>query len=595
MTWDVIGKTAEQVAAARMPDYEAARRSFNWEEAQAALDGLPGGAGLNIAYEAAERHVVHGRGDQVALRFLGPDGVDEDVTYAMLADRARRFDGVLAALAIQPGERVFGLLTRRPELYAGLLGTLRHRAVFCPLFSAFGPEPVRQRLALGTGRVLVTTASLYRRKVAPIRDQLPDLAHVLIAGPGAERITDDGVHDLQALLAEAPDPGPVPPTDPEDWSLLHFTSGTTGKPKGVVHVHQAVVAHQATARSVLDLGDGDIFWCTADPGWVTGTSYGIVAPLTCGVTSIVDEEEFDADRWYAILDEQRVTVWYTAPTALRMLMRAGAEHAKGHDLSALRHVASVGEPLNPEVVVWGQEAFGKPVHDTWWQTETGAIMVANYACAEIRPGAMGRPVPGIEATVLRRDALGEVVLDADGEPEQVAEPGVEGELALRTPWPSMMRTYLDDEPRYRKAFAGGWYRTGDLAKRDADGWLWFIGRGDDIIKTAGHLIGPFEVESALMEHPGVAEAGVIGVPDPVAGEVVKAFVALRPGYEPTDELRLELIGFARKSLGAAVAPRDIAFATDLPKTKSGKIMRRLLKARELGLPEGDLSTLEVAP
>jgi acetyl-CoA synthetase len=387
----------------------------------------------------------------------------------------------------------------------------------------------------------------------------------------------------------------VPSTDPEDWSLLHFTSGTTGKPKGVVHVHEAVVAHQATAHSVLDLGDDDVFWCTADPGWVTGTSYGIIAPLTCGVTSIVDEEEFDADRWYAILEQQRVTVWYTAPTALRMLMRAGAEHARGHDLSTLRHVASVGEPLNPEVVVWGQQAFGRPVHDTWWQTETGAIMVANYASAEIRPGAMGRPVPGIEAAVLRRDALGEVVVGADGEPEQVAEPGVEGELALRAPWPSMMRTYLDDEPRYRKAFTGAWYRTGDLAKRDADGWFWFVGRGDDIIKTAGHLIGPFEVESALMEHPAVAEAGVIGVPDPVAGEVVKAFVALRPGYEAGEPLRLELIGFARKSLGAAVAPRDIAFAADLPKTKSGKIMRRLLKARELGLPEGDLSTLEVAP
>ena len=592
MAWDVIHKTSDQIAGARMPDYDAARRSFSWTDARGELDGIPGG-GLNIAYEAAERHVAHGRGSHVALRFLGSHGVDEELTYSDLADRTRTFAGALCALGVEPGERVFGLLTRRPELYVAVLGALRHRAVFAPLFSAFGPEPVRQRLALGSGRVLVTSASLYRRKVAPVRDRLPDLEFVLIAGPGADRITDPGVLDLDQILAAAPDPGPVPATAPEDWALLHFTSGTTGTTKGVVHVHEAAVAHQASARTVLDLHDADVFWCTADPGWVTGTSYGIVAPLTCGVTSVVDEEEFDADRWYSILEEQRVSVWYTAPTALRMLMRAGADRAAGRDLSALRHVASVGEPLNPEVVVWGLEAFGQPVHDTWWQTETGAIMVANYAAEDIRPGSMGRPVPGITATLLRRGASGDPVLGPDGSAEQVVEPDVEGELALRVPWPSMMRAYLDDDDRYRKAFVDGWYRSGDLAKRDADGWLWFVGRGDDVIKTAGHLIGPFEVESALMEHPAVAEAGVIGVPDPVAGEVVKAFVALAAGYEPSDALRLELVGFARKLLGAAVAPREIAFTTDLPKTRSGKIMRRLLKARELGLPEGDLSTLEV--
>jgi len=325
---------------------------------------------------------------------------------------------------------------------------------------------------------------------------------------------------------------------------------------------------------------------------VTGTSYGIIAPLTCGVTSVVDELEFDADRWYSILQEQRVSVWYTAPTALRMLMKAGTERAHSYDLSALRRVASVGEPLNPEIVMWGRAAFDRDIHDTWWQTETGAIMVANYGDGPVRPGSMGRPVPGIEAALLARDAHGDVIVESDGEPRLVAEPDTEGELALRTPWPSMMRGYLHEPERYAKAFVGSWYNSGDLARRDAEGWFWFVGRGDDVIKSAGHLIGPFEVESALMEHPGVAEAGVIGVPDPVAGEVVKAFVALKPGYAPTDDLRLELVGFARKRLGAAVAPREIEFATDLPKTRSGKIMRRLLKARELGLPEGDLSTLE---
>jgi acetyl-CoA synthetase len=323
-------------------------------------------------------------------------------------------------------------------------------------------------------------------------------------------------------------------------------------------------------------------------------SYGIIAPLTHGVTCVVDEGDFEADRWYRILDEQRVSVWYTAPTALRMLMRAGTEAARGHDLSRLRFVASVGEPLNPEVVVWGQEALGLPVHDNWWQTETGGIMVANLAGCDIRPGSMGRPLPGVEVAILARGRDGRAAVHG-GEVEVVDRPGTEGELALRPGWPSMFRGYLHDDARYEASFAGGWYLTGDVARRDEDGWLWFVGRADDVISSAGHLIGPFEVESVLMEHPAVVEAGVIGVPDPVAGEVVKAFVTLAPGYEPGDELRLDLVAFARRRLGAAVSPRSIAFDQHLPKTKSGKILRRLLKARELGLPEGDLSTVEVSP
>jgi acetyl-CoA synthetase len=327
---------------------------------------------------------------------------------------------------------------------------------------------------------------------------------------------------------------------------------------------------------------------------VTGTSYGIIAPLTHGVTSIVDEGEFEAERWYRILQDERVTVWYTAPTALRMLMRAGPELATEYDLSHLRFVASVGEPLNPEAVVWGEEVLGLPIHDNWWQTETGGIMIANLAGADIRPGSMGCPLPGVEVAILARGPDGRAAVH-DGSVTVIETPDVDGELALRPGWPSMFRGYLHDDERYAKCFAGGWYLTGDVARRDRDGWLWFVGRADDVIKSAGHLIGPFEVESALMEHPAVVEAGVIGVPDPVAGEVVKAFVSLRPGHAPSDALRLQLIGFARKRLGAAVAPREIAFDQHLPHTKSGKIMRRLLKARELGLPEGDLSTLESVP
>jgi acetyl-CoA synthetase len=349
-------------------------------------------------------------------------------------------------------------------------------------------------------------------------------------------------------------------------------------------VHEAVVAHHATGLLALDLHPDDVFWCTADPGWVTGTSYGIIAPLTHGVTTILDAGEFDAGRWWRILQDEGVNVWYTAPTAIRMLMRAGTDLARSFDTSRLRFAASVGEPLNPEAVVWGREACGHMFHDTWWQTETGGIMIANVASLEIRPGSMGKPLPGVEAAVVERRSDGRVV--------EIREPDRQGELALRTGWPAMFRGYWNDPQRYAACFADGWYLTGDLARRDADGYYWFVGRRDDVIKTSGHLVGPFEVESVLLEHAAVAEAGVIGVPDPSAYEIIKAFVSLKPGVVPTPALEKELLGFARTRLGAAVAPRQIVFVASLPRTRSGKIMRRLLKARELGLPEGDLSTLE---
>ncbi|OGL15467.1 MAG: acetate--CoA ligase, partial [Candidatus Rokubacteria bacterium RIFCSPLOWO2_12_FULL_69_21] len=433
-------------------------------------------------------------------------------------------------------------------------------------------------------RVLVTTESLYRRKVAGLRSSLPDLEHVLLVGDDRRPTGVPGTQDYHALMAGAGDDFAIGPTDPEDVALLHFTSGTTGTPKGAVHVHAAVVAHHITGKLALDFHPEDVFWCTADPGWVTGTSYGIIAPLTNGVTSIIDEAEFDAARWYGILQDQKVTIWYTAPTAIRMLMKAGTELARKYDFPALRFLSSVGEPLNPEAVVWGQEAFGHPFHDNWWQTETGGIMIANYAAMDIRPGSMGRPLPGIDAAIVRK-------VGDDGV-EVIEEPDVQGELALRPGWPSMFRGYWGEPERYQKCFRGGFYLTGDLAKRDRDGYFWFVGRADDVIKTSGHLVGPFEVESVLMEHEAVAEAGVIGKPDPVAMEVVKAFVSLKDGYEPTPELRRELLAFARTRLGAVVAPKEIDFRPTLPKTRSGKIMRRLLRARELGLPEGDISTLE---
>jgi acetyl-CoA synthetase len=296
----------------------------------------------------------------------------------------------------------------------------------------------------------------------------------------------------------------------------------------------------------------------------------------------VDEADYDLERWYATLERERVEVWYTAPTAIRMMMRAGAGAAAGREFPALRFLASVGEPLNPEAVIWSARVFGQPFHDNWWQTETGGIMIANVPGMEVKPGSMGKPLPGVEAGIV----------DTDGAQLRACADGEVGQLALRPGWPSMMRAYLHDEARYAKAFRDGWYLSGDLAMRDTGGYFWFVGRADDLIKSAGHLIGPFEVESALIEHDAVAEAGVIGLPDETAGEVVKAYVVLNPGHTPSDELERELRGFARKRLGPAVAPREIVFRESLPRTRSGKIMRRLLKARELGLPEGDISTLE---
>jgi acetyl-CoA synthetase len=577
--------------APNMLDYDRARREFSWEAARSRLAGLPDG-GLNIAYEAVDRHADGPLADTVALRFLSKRRPPLELTYAALKRATDRFAAVLDALGVSRGERVFVLAGRIPELYVAALGTLKHGGVFCPLFSAFGPDPIEQRLRLGDARVLVTTTALYRRKVAELRSRLVALEHVMLVGDPDEIAEMPGVLDFQELMSAAPDGCQAAATAPEDMALLHFTSGTTGTPKGAIHVHAAVIAHRETGRTVLDLRPGDVFWCTADPGWVTGTSYGIIAPLTLGVTAIVDEAELEVDRWYGILQDESVTVWYTAPTALRMLMRAGAEVAHEYDLSALRFIASVGEPLNPEVVVWSRDAYGMPAHDNWWQTETGGIMIANYRSMEVRPGSMGRPLPGIEAAIAKRDEEDNPVLASDGTLELVEDPGEHGELVLRPGWPSMFRGYLGEEERYRKCFAGGWYRTGDLVRRDRDGYFWFIGRGDDVIKSAGHLIGPFEVESVLLEHPAVADAGVIGKPDSVAKMIVKAFVVAAPGRKSDEELRRELLAFARRRLGAAVAPREIEFVGSIPHNRSGKVMRRLLKARELGLAEGDTSTLE---
>jgi acetyl-CoA synthetase len=572
---------------AQLKNYDELYRTFSWEKAASILTGLPQGRGLNMAFEAADRHVLHfQRARKTALRWCGKSGLTRDYSFQDLYELSSRFANGMANLGLQKGDALFALLGRVPELYIGALGVLKHRCIFSPLFAAFGPEPIQVRMQIGKAKALLTSEALYKRKVASIREQLPELQAVIIVDLKDEKLRrEPGIVSFDELIEQQSAHYEIMPTRPEDEALYHFTSGTTGKPKGAVHVHQAILSHAVTGRMALDLQDDDIYWCTADPGWVTGMSYGILSPLCLGVTLIIDEGEFDAERWYRILQEQRVNVWYTAPTAIRMMMKMGDELIRKYDCSALKLIASVGEPLNPEAVKWGMNVFKKPIHDNWWQTETGGIMISNYRAMDIRPGSMGKPMPGIEAKVVTRQADG--IVDAGV--------GEQGELAIKAPWPSMFRAYLGQEERYQKSFVSGWYLTGDLARLDEDGYFWFIGRSDDVIKTAGHLVGPFEVESALLEHPAVAEAAVIGKPDPLLMEVIKAFITLKQGFSGNEDLRLEILGFARSRLGPAIAPRELEIQASLPKTRSGKIMRRLLKAHEMGWPEGDTSTLESDP
>ncbi len=565
-------------------DYKRVRRDFSWDAARTWLTGLPGGRGLNIAYEAVDRHAEGSRVDQVAVRCRDRNGRFTELTYGELRSATNRFANVLRTLGVQPGDRVLSLLGRVPAFYVTALGTLKNLCVHAPL-ADLAPDAIRQQLAVAQARVLVTTPELYKRKIAPIRDGLSELRHVLVVGDG---FAGEDAIDLHAALADADDTFDIPPTDPQTTAFLHFTRGTTGTPKVTIHPHEAVIAQHATGAYALDLHAGDVFWYTADPSGVAGTAYGLVAPLTHGATLVADDAGFDVRGWYELLQDQRVTVWYTAPGPLRTLMRHGVDLSRMYDFSALRFVASVGEPLDPPLVVWGQDAFGRAVHDTWWQAESGAILLSNFASMDIRPGSMGKSMPGVKAALLARgpDGRAEVV---DGEVHEINDPDEIGEIAIRPGWPSMFTGYMGEHSDYDTRFVAGWYLTGDLARRDHDGYFWFAGRVDDVIRAGERPVGAYEIERVLTEHPAVAEAAAIGKPDDGAGESVKAFLTLHPGWQPNDELRVELLAFAQRSLGCA-APAELSFEQELPRTRGGTLLRRLLRARELGLPEGDLST-----
>ncbi len=559
------------------PSYEELVSGFNWSLAERELGYQPGQP-LNIGWMCSDRICRLGQADKLALIWEDYLGNEKRFTFDHLRILSNSIAAFLVELGIQPGERVCLFLDRVPELYIGFLGILKTGAVAQPLFSAFGDESLFVRLADARTSAIITQKK-HVHKVRKIRDELPELRHIIVVDAGDSplqaRETAFQMEQLSRVENFA-----VYPTTAESPSVLHYTSGTTGQPKGAQHVHYSIVSQYLTAKYVLDLRPDDIYWCNADPGWVTGTSYGIIGPWANGITQVVLDSGFNAERWYEFIEKRRVTVWYSAPTAIRLLMKEGNEIPRKHDLSSLRYLASVGEPLNAEAVIWSEEVFGKPFHDTFWQTETGCIVITNFPGMRIKPGSMGKPFPGITATVLNPKTY-----------EPVNQPGVAGLIALRPGWPSQFRSYWRNEAGFQTKFKNGWYVCGDRASVDADGYFWFMGRDDDVINTGGHLVGPFEIESALLEHPAVHESAAVAKPDPVNMEVVKAYVTLKRGYEPSADLELEIMNRIRKRLSPLAMPQEIEFVDSLPKTRSGKIVRRILRCKEFHEPVGDLSTV----
>jgi acetyl-CoA synthetase len=560
-------------------DYGRLRREIRWDLAAKELGLVPDG-GINIAHLCVDRHVALGRGDKPALIHENHEGETRRYTYRDLMLLTNGWAEFLTGQGIRPMDRVCLFLDRVPELYIGFMGVLKTGAIVVPLFSAFGEDALIQRME-DCRATAVITQRRHLGKVRKARERLPDLRTVIVIDQteSMKSLRDGEIAWSKAGHETAS--FPVAATWAESPSVLHYTSGTTGKPKGALHVHSSILAQYLTSKIVLDIREEDVYWCTADPGWVTGTSYGIIGPWSLGATQVVLDAGFSSERWYQTIAKHRVSVWYTAPTAIRMLMKDGVEAVRRHDTSSLRHMASVGEPLNPEAVHWGREAFRLDFHDTFWQTETGAIMITNLPGMPVKPGSMGRPFPALEAAV---------VDPSTGRP--IEETGKVGLIAIRPPWPSMMRAYWNNSATYYGKFLNGWYICGDRASLDEDGYFWFTGRDDDVINTGGHLVGPFEIESALLEHAAVAESAAIGKPDPVNMEVVMAFVALKPGFSPGVDLELDIMNYIRKKLSPLAMPQEIEFVDRLPKTRSGKIMRRLLKAKEWGQEIGDTSTLE---
>lgn len=546
-------------------NYEKTYHSFSWTKTSQEIAWLSNQR-LNMAHDALDIPAQGASKNKVALFWENEKGETKKFTFFELYLLANQFGNFLKSLGVRKKDRVFFFLPRVPELYFGFLGTLKVGAVGGTLFSAFGSQALWERLKNSGAKVLITNQSLYPR-VEKITRKLPELKKIIL------------VENLNKILAKFSVKLKPEKMKPQDPAFMLYTSATGNTPvSGIVIPHQAILQQKMTAFWVLDLKPGDTYWCTADPGWITGVVYGLLAPWSLAITQVVCEGRFEPQKWAEILEKYQVSVWYTAPTAVRMLRQA-EKALKNHDFSALRLIATVGEALDKTDFQWLKEKFKITPLDTWWQTETGAMMMANYPCLTPKPGSMGKPIPGIKAAILN-DKSKKIGLNKIGD------------LVFAPDWPALMTEVWRKPKLYQGYFKRKFYFSGDKAFQDKDGYFWFVGRKSEIIKTSGERVGTFEVESSLMEYPGVVEAGVIGKPDPLRGEIIKAFVVLKPSLRPSRTLKLKLQRYVKTHLAGHAYPREIEFIDKLPKNRSGKIMRRLLKAKELGLPIGDTSTLE---
>jgi acetyl-CoA synthetase len=561
------------------------------------------GGKTNIAYNALDRHVKTYRKNKLALIWEGEPGDKQTYSYYRLAREVNRFANVLKSMGVRKGDRVTIYMGRIPELLIAMVACAKIGAVHSVVYGGFSEQALADRIEDAQSRVVVTCDGAWLRgSIVKLKDlvdeavrKTPVVESIIVVKRTGQPVNmeqgrDYWYHDLVALPIASPICEAVV-MDAEDPLFILYTSGTTGKPKGILHTHGGYQVYTSTTLSwVFDVKDEDRYWCAADPGWITGHSYIVYAPLLIGATSFMYEGAPNhpyPNRWWKLVEEYGITILYTAPTAIRGLMRFGDAWPNRHDLSSLRLLGSVGEPINPEAWKWFYKVIGKercPIMDTWWQTETGGFMITPLPSVGLKPGSATRPFPGIAVDVVDEHGVS-------------CPPGVDGNLVIQQPWPAMLRTIYGDPERfvsqYWRAYEKqGWYLTGDSARKDEDGYIWIIGRNDDVIKVSGYRLGTAEIESGLVSHPAVAESAAIGVPDEVRGNVIYAYCILRAGYQPNDELRDKLKEHIRHEIGPIAVPAKIEFVDVLPKTRSGKIMRRVLRARALGQPEGDLSTLE---
>ncbi|NDJ62426.1 MAG: acetate--CoA ligase [Chloroflexi bacterium] len=626
VTGDWYYPAPEIVRDANIPDYEAVAQEaqadlqafwakqaeqLDWfkrwdqvmDDSQAPFYKWFVGAQTNIAHNALDRHARTWRRNKLALIWEGEPGDKQTFSYWRLWREVNKFANVLKSMGVNKGYRVTIYMGRIPELVMAMLACAKIGAVHSVVYGGFSEQALADRIEDAQSRVLITADGAWLRgNIVPLKETVDEAVHrspvvesvIVVKRTGQEVNMEQGRDYWYHDLANLPIASPICETevmDAEDPLFILYTSGTTGKPKGILHTHGGYQVYTSTTLSwVFDIKDHDRWWCAADPGWITGHSYIVYGPLILGATGLLYEGAPNypyPNRWWKMIEDYGVTILYTAPTAIRGLMRFGDAWPNRHDLSSLRLLGSVGEPINPEAWRWFHRVIGKercPIMDTWWQTETGGFMITPLPSVGLKPGSATRPFPGVEVDVV----------DEHGES---CAPGIDGNLVIKTPWPSMLRTIYGDPDRFVNQYwtaykEQGWYLTGDSARKDEDGYLWIIGRNDDVIKVSGYRLGTAEVESGLVSHPAVAEAAVIAVPDEVRGNVIYAYCIPRTGFAPNDQLIDEIKQHIRHEVGPIAVPSKIEFTETLPKTRSGKIMRRVLKARATGQPEGDLSTLE---